>query len=42
MVQSMLDNGKTIKDGERENNIGQMAQFMKDFGVHIQPMVKVD
>lgn len=42
MVLYMLDNGKIIKDGEKVNNIGQMVLFMKDFGVHIQLMEKVD
>ena len=38
----MLVNGKIIKDGVRVNNSGQMDQFMKDFGVLIQQMERVD
>lgn len=42
MELSMLVNGKSIKDGEKVNNIGQMVQFMKDFGVIILQMEKGD
>lgn len=38
----MLVNGKNIKDGVKVNNFGQMDQFMKVFGVHIQQMEKED
>lgn len=37
----MWVNGKIIVDMVRVNNIGQMAQYMKDFGVIIQLMEKV-
>lgn len=38
----MWDNGKTIRDGEKANSIGQMDPFMKDFGVLIQLMERED
>lgn len=35
-------NGKTDKNMEEENKYGQMDQYMKDIGVVIKQMVKVD
>jgi len=37
-----VDNGKMDCDMEKENNIGMMAQFMKDFGKIILQMCMVD